>query len=70
VFGIAGSSYPVTGDWDGNRTDTVRIKIGTSWIVRAANSGAPLGPSGVLFDFGLATDLPMSWHDLPPGDLP
>ena len=62
AFGTPGSSYPVAGDWDGNGTDTVGVKTGTTWTLR--NSNTP-GPAEITFDFGGPNDLPLTWKQGP-----
>jgi hypothetical protein len=60
VYGIPNSSYPVIGDWNGDATDTVGHRTGQTWTLTNSNSTrtADVPP----FIFGLATDLPLSWH--------
>ncbi len=59
VFGTPNASYPVPGDWNADGVDTVGVKTGTTWTLR--NSNEP-GPPEVIFDFGGANDLPLTWR--------
>ena len=57
------SPYPVVGDWDGDGVDTVGVKSKNGanglWWPRNFNSA---GAQALTFDFGLANDLPITWH--------
>ena len=55
--------YSVVGDWDGNGTDTVGVKAGTSWLLRNANAA---GLADITFAYGAAGDLPVVWAAVPP----
>lgn len=55
------TGYPVVGDWDGDGSDTVGVKVpqGTLWQVRNTNDA---GPPNYQFNFGAANHLPMVWQ--------
>ena len=61
-FGNADTDFPVTGDWDGNHTDTIgfaRLREGQpiTWYLRNLNSE---GHSSLSFNFGNSdTDFPV-----------
>lgn len=55
AFGAAGDT-PVSGDWDGNGTDTPGVVRGNTWFLRNSNTG---GPADISFTYGTATDIPV-----------
>lgn len=60
VYGAPNSSYPVIGDWNGDAIDTVGHKTGQTWTL--TNSNSTRSTDVAPFNFGAATDLPLSWH--------
>ena len=64
VYNPGTSPYPVVGDWDGDGDDTVGVKTGTTpatWLLNNQNDSS--GPE-VTFDFGAASDFPLTWRQL------
>ena len=55
AYGNAGDT-PVSGDWDGNGSDTVGVVRGANWLLRNANSA---GGANVTFAFGRPSDIPI-----------
>jgi hypothetical protein len=55
-YGLAGD-YPVTGDWDGNGTDTIGIYRNGSFYLRNANT---IGFANLVFPFGAPGDQPIA----------
>lgn len=60
AYGTANGSYPVIGDWNADAIDTIGYRTGQTWTLRNAN--APAAPDIAPFTFGVASDLPLSWH--------
>ena len=59
TFWAGAGSYPVVGDWDADKSDTVGVKLGIGWSLRNANSA---GAAEVVFDYGDVNNLPLSWR--------
>ncbi len=55
-YGLGGD-YPITGDWDGNGTDTIGIYRNGSFYLRNSNT---IGFADLEFAFGLPGDQPVS----------
>ena len=55
-YGIGGD-YPVTGDWDGNGTDTIGVYRDGSFYLRNSNT---LGIADLVFAFGTPGDQPIA----------
>src|SRR5205085_10283198 len=64
VLTLTGPAYPVGGDWNGDGTDTVGAKDSTSgsWHTIDVNGPIATSPSGFIFNFGVANDLPVVWE--------
>jgi hypothetical protein len=60
AYGTANSSYPVVGDWNADGIDTVGHRTGQTWTL--TNSNATRSTDVTPFGFGVANDLPLSWH--------
>lgn len=52
-----GGDYPVTGDWDGNGTDTIGIYRNGTFYLRNSNT---LGFADIVFAFGTPGDQPLA----------
>src|SRR6266508_3129854 len=55
-YGIPGD-YPVTGDWDGNGTDTIGVYRNGTFYLRNSNT---VGFADIVFPFGLPGDQPVA----------
>jgi peptidoglycan/xylan/chitin deacetylase (PgdA/CDA1 family) len=55
AFGNAGDT-PVSGDWDGNGSDTAGVVRGSTWLLRNANSA---GGANYTFAYGRPSDVPI-----------
>ncbi len=55
TYGAVGDT-PVSGDWDGNGSDTAGVVRGATWLLRNSNSG---GPANISFNYGRPTDIPV-----------
>jgi hypothetical protein len=55
-YGLAGD-YPVTGDWDGNGTDTIGVYRNGTFLLRNSNT---VGFADINFAFGAAGDQPVA----------
>ncbi|HJS17586.1 MAG TPA: matrixin family metalloprotease, partial [Anaerolineales bacterium] len=55
-YGIPGD-YPVTGDWDGNGTDTIGVYRNGTFYLRNSNT---VGFADIVFPFGQAGDQPIA----------
>jgi hypothetical protein len=55
-YGLPGD-YPVTGDWDGNGTDTIGIYRNGRFYLRNSNT---IGVADLVFPFGAAGDQPIA----------
>ena len=56
TYGRVGD-VPIVGDWDGNGTETIGIRRGTTFHLRNTNTS---GPAQISFSYGLTTDLPIA----------
>jgi peptidoglycan/xylan/chitin deacetylase (PgdA/CDA1 family) len=56
------ADQPVTGDWDGNGTETPGVVRGRTWYLRNSNSA---GPADIVLRFGTTDDRPVvgDWND-------
>jgi peptidoglycan/xylan/chitin deacetylase (PgdA/CDA1 family) len=55
TFGADGD-MPVSGDWDGNGTNTAGAVRGRTWLLRNTNT---TGPADITFSYGSAGDVPV-----------
>ncbi len=59
TYSAGPGSYPVVGDWNADTVDGVGSKLGTSWQLNDERDGSAAEHT---FDFGVASDLPLSWR--------
>ena len=65
AYGPTSGAYPVVGAWYVAALDRPGYKVGSTWTVEECVD--PVTCSDFSFDYGLPSDLPLSWRmPLPP----